>query len=127
MTAVINNRIEGTRITVWDIYQYTIVGWSDEQILGVLPITLEQLEAAKRYIDENRDCVHEGHLRIEERNARGNSPEVVRIVDDRREKIRRRDQRAVFSDPVHGRVVAGAGIDQHRRILVRQHSAQNLR
>lgn len=87
MTAIVKHRIEGTRITVWDVYQYTIADWSDEQILGVLPISLVQLHATKRYIDENRDVVHEGHLRIEERNARGNSPEVEEKLKQSRAKI----------------------------------------
>jgi hypothetical protein len=87
MAAIVKNRVEGTRITVWDIYQYTIVGWSDEQILGVLPISREQLEAAKRYIEENREFVHKGHLQIEERNARGNSPEVEEKLKQTRAKM----------------------------------------
>lgn len=87
MSKIINHRIEGTRITVWDVYQYTIAGWSDEQILGVLPITPEQLHVTKQYIDVNRDVVHEGHLRIEERNARGNSPEVEEKLKQSRAKM----------------------------------------
>ncbi|MFO1093973.1 MAG: hypothetical protein U0992_11780 [Planctomycetaceae bacterium] len=39
-------------------------------ILGVLPITHEQLLKVKQYIEANRDYVLEGHQRIEERNAR---------------------------------------------------------
>lgn len=73
---VINDRIDGTRITVWDVFQYLEASWSDEQIRGVLPLSPERLLVAKQYIEQHRDYVLEGHRRIEERNARGNSPEV---------------------------------------------------
>ena len=73
---IVKDRIDGTRITVWDVYYYLDANWSDEQIRGVLPISPEQLQVAKQYIEQNRDYVLEGHRRIEERNARGNSPEV---------------------------------------------------
>lgn len=84
---VINNRIDGTRITVWDVYLYLQHDWTDEQIRGVLPISQEQLDTAKQFIEENREYVHEGHLRIEERNARGNSPEVEEKLKQTRAKM----------------------------------------
>jgi uncharacterized protein (DUF433 family) len=85
--AIINDRVEGTRITVWDIYHYLDGNWTDELILGVLPITNEQLQVAKQYIEANRDYVHEGHQRIEERIARGNSPEVQQKQEESRRKV----------------------------------------
>jgi uncharacterized protein (DUF433 family) len=87
MASIINNRIDGSRITVWDVYLYTEHGWSDEQIRGVLPISQEQLEAAKLFIEQNREYVHEGHLRIEERNARGNPPEIEEKLKQSRAKM----------------------------------------
>src|SRR5262245_8941008 len=85
--AIIKNRVDGTRITVWDVYQYVEAGWSDEQIMGVLPLSLDQLRAAKRYIEENLDYVREGHRQIEERNAKGNSPEVMRKLEQSQVKM----------------------------------------
>ena len=85
--AIVNDRIEGTRITVWDIYHYLDGNWTDELILGVLPITNEQLQVAKQYIEAHRDYVLEGHNRIEERNARGNSPEVRQKQEESRRKV----------------------------------------
>jgi|SRR6266851_1874027 len=76
-TAIVNNRIAGTRITVWDVYHYLEDGdWTPVQIAEVLRLSLEQVECARRYIEENKDYVLRVHQQIEERNARGNPPEV---------------------------------------------------
>lgn len=85
--AIVNDRIDGSRITVWDIYHYLEGGWTDELILGVLPISNEELQAAKQYIEANRDYVLEGHQRIEERSALGNSPEIRQKQEESRKKI----------------------------------------
>ncbi len=73
---IVNNRISGTRITVWDVLHYLEGDWSHEEIGDVLGLSAEQLKAAERYIDEHRDEVMKVHRQIESRNARGNSPEV---------------------------------------------------
>jgi uncharacterized protein (DUF433 family) len=75
--AIVNNRIAGTRITVWDVYQYLEGGnWTPHQIAEILRLSLEQVHAAMRYIEENKEYVLEVHRQIEERNARGNPPEI---------------------------------------------------
>ena len=84
---IIKDRIDGTRITVWDVYYYLEANWSDEQIRGVLRLTQEQLQVAKQYIELNHDYVLEGHRRVEERNARGNSPEVEEKLKQTRAKM----------------------------------------
>src|SRR5262245_5955851 len=75
-TAIINNRIAGTRITVWDIVYYLERGRSAQEIAQILPLSAEQVQAAVRYIEEHKEEVMEGHRRIEARVARGNPPEV---------------------------------------------------
>ena len=72
-----NHRIAGTRITVYDVLHYLEAGrWTPAEIAEVLGLSPEQLDAAIRYIEEHRDEVMAVHRRIEERNARGNPPEV---------------------------------------------------
>ncbi len=82
--AIVNNRIAGTRITVYDIYYYMEHGRSIEEITELLPVTVEQAQAAIRYIEEHKAEVHEVHRRIEVRNARGNSPEVEAKLEETR-------------------------------------------
>ena len=55
MTArIVNNRVEGSRITVWGITHYLENGRSHEYIADVLPITLEQVQVAVEY--SMKDC-----------------------------------------------------------------------
>jgi uncharacterized protein (DUF433 family) len=80
---IVNNRIAGTRITVWDVYHYLEGGdWTLEEIASVLRLTLEQVEAAVRYIKEHQKEVLEVHREIEERNVRGNPPEIEAMVQE---------------------------------------------
>ncbi|MDA1014162.1 MAG: DUF433 domain-containing protein [Planctomycetota bacterium] len=88
MTArIVKNRVEGTRITVWDITHYLEGNFSHEEILECLPITLEQLGAAVDYIDENREEVMRVHAEIERRIAKGNPPEVEAKRAETRQKM----------------------------------------
>ena len=76
MTHIENNRIAGTRITVWDVLHYLEHGCTPAEICRWLPITEEQVAAAAEFIDANREYVMQVHREIEERNARGNPPET---------------------------------------------------
>ena len=77
MTVVIaNNRIDGLRVTIYDVLHYLEAGRSPEEIADILPLTREQIDAVIRYIDENRDEVMLTHRRIEDRLSRGNPPEI---------------------------------------------------
>jgi uncharacterized protein (DUF433 family) len=83
MPAVVNNRIEGTRITVWTVYHYLEGGdWTIDQIAEVLGLSVEQVQAAVRYIEENKEEVLRVHREIEERNARGNPPHIQAMLDE---------------------------------------------
>jgi uncharacterized protein (DUF433 family) len=46
--------IAGTRITLYDIMDHLVAGWTPKLILNWLPLTEEQLNAALSYIDSNR-------------------------------------------------------------------------
>ena len=81
---IVNNRIAGTRITVWDVLHYLEHGRSPEEIAGILPITVEQVRGTMQYIEEHKDYVMEVHRQIEERIARGNPPEIeAKLVESR--------------------------------------------
>jgi uncharacterized protein (DUF433 family) len=79
---IVNNRIAGTRITIYDVVQYLEYGWSAEGITEILPLSLEQVEAAIRYIEEHKAEVLEVHRQIEERHARGNPPEIEAMAQE---------------------------------------------
>jgi len=74
---IVKNRIEGTRITVWDVLHYLEAGWSHPAIATTLQLTEAQVAAAARYIEEHRDEVMVVHRQIEDRKARGNSPDIL--------------------------------------------------
>jgi uncharacterized protein (DUF433 family) len=74
--AIVDDRIEGTRITVWDIVHYLENNRSPERIAEILHLSLEQVQAAVQYIEEHKAEVMEVHREIEARIARGNPPEV---------------------------------------------------
>jgi uncharacterized protein (DUF433 family) len=85
---IVNNRIAGTRITVWDVLHYLENGRSPEYIAGVLPVTVEQVKATMRYIEENKEYVMAVHRQIEERIARGNPPEIeAKLVESRAKRL----------------------------------------
>jgi uncharacterized protein (DUF433 family) len=72
-----NGKIAGTRSSVYDVVMYLEGGWQSlNEIAEILRITPAQVRAAVDYIDGHRDEVMAVHKEIEERNARGNPPEV---------------------------------------------------
>jgi uncharacterized protein (DUF433 family) len=75
--AIVQNRIQGTRITVWDVLHYLETGWSHAEIAEILHLTEEQVAVATRYIEEHKDALMSVHRHIEARKARGNPPTIV--------------------------------------------------
>ncbi len=71
-----NGRIAGTRISVYDIFYHLDDGWQPEEIGSFFHLSSDQVQAAIRYIEENKEKVLAVHQEIEERNARGNPPEI---------------------------------------------------
>jgi uncharacterized protein (DUF433 family) len=81
-------RILGTRSTVYEVVHYLENGRTAEEIAGFANLSLEQVEAAIKYIDANREAVMAVHRQIEERIARGNPPEVLAKLEETRERMR---------------------------------------
>ena len=73
-------RISGTRITVYDIFYEQRQGDDIPTIAEWFGLTREQVEAAVAYIQAHSAEVEEVYKKIEERNARGNSPEVLERI-----------------------------------------------
>jgi uncharacterized protein (DUF433 family) len=69
--------IAGTRITVYSLLQsFLDPRVTEEEICRVYELTAEQVAAARAYVLSNPDTVLAEHLKIEERIAAGNPPEV---------------------------------------------------
>jgi uncharacterized protein (DUF433 family) len=75
-SAIVDERIAGTRITVHDVYYYFVNGRGPDETADILGITLDQVRAASEYINAHQPEVAAIHERIEQRNARGNPAEV---------------------------------------------------
>jgi uncharacterized protein (DUF433 family) len=72
-----NGRIEGTRTSVYDIVPYLEGNrFTLDEIAQYNAISMEQLQFALKYIEENRDEVMRVNREIDERHARGNTPEI---------------------------------------------------
>ena len=76
MAAILNHRIVGTRVSVWDVLHHLHNNWAVAEIADVFEISSEEVQAAVDYIAEHGDEVWEVHRQIEQRNAHGNSPEI---------------------------------------------------
>jgi Protein of unknown function (DUF433) len=74
---MVNNRLAGTRITVWDVLHDRETGWSRPEITLTVHLSNAQVDAVARSIED-----HQGELRavpqqIEARKAWGNPPEMT--------------------------------------------------
>jgi histidinol-phosphatase len=90
-------RIKGTRVTVYDVYYYMLLGRHHTYIAGMLSLSSAEVLAVMKYIEQHREEVHAVHQKIEERNARGNSPEVRAKLEASRAKFR-----AMWGDRLRG-------------------------
>jgi uncharacterized protein (DUF433 family) len=79
--------LKGTRITVYDVVPYRLAGRPPDYIAWALNITPPEVEALFRYMDEHYEEVMAVHWKIEERNARGNPPEVEEKLKASRAKL----------------------------------------
>src|SRR5438477_129934 len=77
-------RIPGSRLTVYNIVPFLEEHWDLPKIADLLRITMDQLTAAVKYIEEHRDDVMAVHREIEERIARGNPPEIEAKLEESR-------------------------------------------
>lgn len=104
------HEIIGPRVTVYHVFNYLVNGWSKDEILAALPITAAQLDDAARYIDKHREAVAEVHRQIEDRNARGNPPEIkARLAESHRrfEAFKARIRSAAEQEAGHARNSGG--------------------
>ena len=80
-------RIAGTRSSVYDVVYYLEWGRQPQEIADLLRVSLEQVQAAIQYINEHKEAVMAVHRQIEERNARGNPPEIRAKLEETRAKM----------------------------------------
>lgn len=63
--------IAGTRITIYDVMDHLVAGWTPKLIRNWLPLAEEQLNAALCYIDTNRSKIEaEYQIVLQETQAR---------------------------------------------------------
>lgn len=73
--------IAGTRITVYDILDYERIGWPPERTADWLKVTVEEVEAARFYIERHRAELMPEYEKMLERDRRGNPPELQAKLD----------------------------------------------
>ena len=73
--------IAGTRITVYDILDYTSIGWHHTAIAAMFRISSRQVQAAMQYIEEHKEEVMAHYQEILERSGRGNPPAIQAKAD----------------------------------------------
>jgi uncharacterized protein (DUF433 family) len=104
--------IKGTRITVYDVVDYVLEGWHPAQIATWFRLSSVQIEAAVAYFREHRIEVLREYVKILERAARGNPPEV----EAKAEESHRRTQELIRQIRE-----ARARSDAEIRELIRRH------
>src|SRR5438552_385178 len=73
--------IAGTRITVYDILDYSKHNWHPNSIASWLDVSTDQVLAALQYIEEYQTEVLAEYQAILDRCARGNPPELQARLD----------------------------------------------
>jgi len=68
--------IAGTRITVYDIWDYAKEGMHGDAIAAALRLSSNQVQAALEYIDRHKEEVLAEYQIMLDRDARGNPPDV---------------------------------------------------
>jgi uncharacterized protein (DUF433 family) len=84
---IVNNRITGTRITVWDVLHYLETGWSRSEIAVTFHLSEAQVDAVAKYIEDHQEKLMAVHQQIEARKARGNPPEITTKLAQSRTKL----------------------------------------
>jgi uncharacterized protein (DUF433 family) len=68
--------IAGTRITVYDVLDYSTKGYHPTFIASLFRVSSQQVVAALEYIDAHKDEVMAEYRQMLARDAAGNPPEV---------------------------------------------------
>ena len=83
-------QLSTSRITVQDLLPYMQLGYTHERIIreAMPSLSIAEIEAVERYVDEHREEVLDEDRRIRERNAtRRNPPEVEEILLHSHQKL----------------------------------------
>jgi uncharacterized protein (DUF433 family) len=100
--------IAGTRITVYDIWDYAKQNWHRDAIAATLRLSSAQAAAALEYIDQHKDEVLAEYAEILGREARGNPPELQSKLDATHAKFqarlaeRRKQQESALDERIPG-------------------------
>jgi uncharacterized protein (DUF433 family) len=73
--------IKGTRITVFDILDYTTRNWEHADIAELFRLSLHQVQEAVRYIESHTEELMPQYQEMLDRDARGNPPEIQAKLD----------------------------------------------
>jgi uncharacterized protein (DUF433 family) len=79
--------IKGTRITVYAVLDYILECWHPARIAAWLNLNTDQVEAARTYLRDNTIEVLKDYVKILERSARGNPPELQAKIDAGHERF----------------------------------------
>jgi uncharacterized protein (DUF433 family) len=82
--------IEGTRVTVYRVYDYYQEGMHPLLIAGKMRLSTPQVDAAIAYIESHRPQVEAEYAKIVERCQRGNPPEIKALLLELRAKFKER-------------------------------------
>jgi uncharacterized protein (DUF433 family) len=94
-------KIEGTRITVYAVFEYLEMQRSREWIAALLGLSSRQVQAAIDYIDEHRAEALADYQKIADRIRQGNPPWVQERLREAREKFQARKARRQAGVAVH--------------------------
>jgi uncharacterized protein (DUF433 family) len=83
-------KIEGTRITVYQVFEYVEKGYSREWIAALLDLSSRQVQAALDFIETHRVEVVAKYESIIARIRAGNPPEIEDRLAQNRAKLRAR-------------------------------------
>jgi uncharacterized protein (DUF433 family) len=83
-------KVEGTRITVYTIFEYLRAGDSRDGIAAVLGLSSAQVQAAIDYIHEHEATIAAEYERISARIRAGNPPETEAKLRANQEKLQAR-------------------------------------
>lgn len=102
-------RIDGSRITVHDVYYYLKHYRPHTEIALILGLFPDDILAAIRYIEEHKEECEAVYQRVEERNARGNPPEVLAKLAESQAKLKawRAEREAAKAREANGEGTAG--------------------
>ena len=80
-------RINGSRITVHDVYYYLEHSRPHTEVALILGLFPDDVLAAIHYIEEHKEECERVYRHVEERNARGNPPEILAKLEQSRAKV----------------------------------------